>query len=112
ETHEGLRNVYANHAHNDWLELWLEGGWLALALIAGFLVWFGKTAISVWRSPLRGGHALDRGLAEAASITAALYLLHGLVDYGLRTTALMVVFGFCIAMMIPPRTGRPARENH
>jgi O-antigen ligase len=113
ETHEGLRTAYANHAHNDWLELWLEGGWLALAIAPAFLAWFGRATLAVWRAPLRGGHVLDRGLAQAASITIVLYLIHALVDFGLRTTTLMVVFAFCIGMLIPPmvRAADPSRAS-
>src|SRR4029453_6182072 len=34
-----LSNRFANHAHNDILEFWLEGGIFSLALMACFAIW-------------------------------------------------------------------------
>ena len=35
-----LRSYYVNHAHNDWLELWLTGGLRRWRLLSLFLTWF------------------------------------------------------------------------
>lgn len=93
---------FVNHAHDDWLELWLEGGWLSLALLAAFLIWFAFAGVRAWKRHSEG-RALDRAIAQAGSIVIVLLLLHSFVDYPLHTTALMVLFAFCCGLLIEPR---------
>jgi len=102
EAPDALIASYVNHAHNDWLELWLEGGVPAMALVVLFLGWFAVAAARVWRLRPRERVALDRALAQAAAATAALLLLHSAVDYPLRTTALSVLFAYCCGLLTPP----------
>ena len=45
-----LVNGYANHAHDDILELWLETGLVGPILVAVFLVWFAFRAKKVWQT--------------------------------------------------------------
>src|SRR6516165_7257746 len=45
-----LAETYVNHAHNDWLELWLTGGAPAIILVLSFLAWFGVASFRVWSS--------------------------------------------------------------
>ncbi len=97
-----LLDVYANHAHNDYLELWLETGWLGVALLAAFGMWFISAAVRVWRRPDRHRQRIDLLLSRAASIAVALILLHSLVDYPLRTTALQSLLAFFCALLLPP----------
>lgn len=101
-----LAATYVNRAHDDWLELWLNGGVPAVALAAAFLLWFGRSASRVWlaRSPL-GMSAAAADFARAGSVVILLLLLHSIVDYPLRTTALMVIFACGAAFLIaPPRS--------
>lgn len=102
ENSNSLRPMYVNQAHNDWLQLWLEGGWLGLAILLAFVIWFGRATLKAWRSPVREGRALDRALAQAASVAIILLLMHSAMDYPLRTTAMMGVFSFLLALLIPP----------
>jgi O-antigen ligase len=102
ELPERLRVAYANHAHNDWIELWLEGGWFAIALAIAFLVWFFQAMTRVWRAGGSEERVLDRALAEGATIAIVLLLLHSGLDYPLRTTAILVLFGYCVGMLFPP----------
>lgn len=104
--HEGierLRPAYVNHAHNDYVELVLEGGWPAVILMAGCFVWLAFASLRVWRSP-RPDHAgaVDLALPRAAMIAAVLLCLHSAVDYPLRTTALSTLFALCCALMVRP----------
>jgi O-antigen ligase len=94
--------AYVNHAHDDWLELVLDGGLPALALMLAFMVWYVRASIRAWREPLGTASAVDRALARAGPIVIGLLLLHSTVDYPLRTTSLMVVFAFAAALMISP----------
>jgi len=96
-----LLDKYVNHAHDDWLELWLTGGIPGLALAICFLVWFGISTFSLWRSDPPGAPTLDTALARAASIVVVLLLLHSTVDYPMRTIALTVLFAICCALMAP-----------
>jgi O-antigen ligase len=102
ESTAALLPPYVNQAHNDWFQLWLEGGWPALVILAGFLVWFARAAFRVWRSPVGEGRALDRALAQASSVAALLILIHSVMDYPLRTTAMMSVFALCLALLVSP----------
>ncbi len=107
ETFEGkvTNSDYINHAHNDAAELWLEGGWLALLLavsLAGAFTWAG------WRAWRPGGDEAraGRALRQVAWTALLLVLLHSLVDYPLRTTAHLALFGLLAAFL-----SRPPQEN-
>jgi O-antigen ligase len=108
---EALLANYVNHAHNDWAELWLEGGWLFALAAAGFLAWLALAGREAWRAaPGRTGD-LDRALGRAASISVCLLLLHSLVDYPLRTMALLSVFALCCALLVRPSGGAADGEE-
>ncbi len=95
--------VYANHAHNDFLELWLETGVAGIALMAMFCIWFAHRAYHVWRGQdHEGTSTLDLSLARASLFVIALLVLHSFVDYPLRTTAMLSIFAVCCAMLVPP----------
>ena len=93
---------YVNHAHDDWLELTLDGGLPAIALMLAFLIWYARATIRIWREPSRRGRAVDRALTRAGTIVVGVLLLHSTVDYPLRTTSLMVVFAYAAALMSKP----------
>ena len=97
--------AYANHAHNDLLEVWLETGAVGLLLIGLFLLWYARRAFLGWRGQTSAAASdIDRGLGRAASLVIALLLLHSLVDYPLRTSAMLAVFAFSCALLVPPTT--------
>jgi O-antigen ligase len=106
ENSDSLRPMYVNQAHNDWLQLWLEGGWLGLAILLAFLIWFARATLKAWRSPAREGRVLDRALAQAASVAIVLLLMHSAMDYPLRTTAMMAIFSFLLAFLMPAPSAR------
>jgi len=97
-----LAETYINHAHNDWLELWLTGGVPAIILVVGFLAWFGVATFRLWSQP-EAPNILDLALAEAASIVIVLLLLHSVMEFPLRTPTLSVLFAMACAFLIPPR---------
>jgi len=100
---EAVMNTYINHAHDDWLEILLEGGIPAALLALAFLVWFGRRAFELWR---RGG--VEQTAARAAALCVLLLLIHSAMDYPLRTPALATVFAFCCGAML----ARPGRRLH
>ena len=97
-----------NHAHDDYLELWLEAGWpfLAVALcFVGIIVWVGATA---WKYTDNSGALW----AKAASIAVLLMLLHSSLDYPLRTTSNQVVFAAALAVLLSWRWPLPLEGGH
>ena len=105
-----IRERYVNHAHDDWLELWLTGGVPAIVLMTGFLTWFGVSTFGLWSSGQPEEPVLDLVLAQAASIVIVLLLLHSVVDYPLRIPTLSVVFAMACAYLIPQRKIEYAAE--
>lgn len=100
--------VYANHAHNDLLELWLETGLIGPVLLCLFLVWLFRKAVDAWTAQYPDLPPVDRALAQASIFVILLLLGHSLVDYPLRSGAIMAVFAFCCGVLIdpPPASGR------
>lgn len=94
EPAELMGEQFLNHAHNDYLEIWLEAGVFGLVAVALFLAWWAKAALRGWRAPGRYGD-----LAQVAVVISALLLLHGLVDYPLRTPALATLFAFALGLL-------------
>jgi len=102
-----IANVYANHAHDDWLEIWLEGGIVSIVLAAGFLIWFSLRSKKLWQRSPGNIRDIDVLLARASTVAVPLILIHSVVDYPLRTDAMMAVFAFCCALLVaPPKTAR------
>ena len=91
-----VSSAYFNHAHDDWLEIWLETGVAGALLAALFLVWFIGKAARIW-PPLHSSHVRD--LAAPCTIVILLLLGHSLVDYPLRTETIAVLFAFACAEM-------------
>lgn len=101
------QNRYVNHAHNDWLELWLTGGVIAIVLAVGFLAWLAASIFRLWRRGEPEARVLDLALAQAASIVIILLLVHSALDYPLRTAALSVLFAIACAYLVPRRRIEP-----
>ena len=98
EDPDTLQDEFANHAHNDWLELWLEGGWPFAVLALAFLAWFARACFRLVRSEESDHWAHE----AAAAVVVLILLLHSLADYPLRTAALMAVFGLACGLLVRP----------
>ncbi|WP_034160215.1 O-antigen ligase family protein [Sphingomonas sp. ERG5] len=97
EDAQTVTRVYANHAHNDILELIMTGGIPAVILMLGFAAWWLRTTIVIWRASTRDA------FSEAATVITGIIMLHEFVDYPLRTAAIGVIFGLCCGVMARPR---------
>ncbi len=84
-----------NRAHNDYLETWLEGGWLSAGVLIAFLIWLFRRSRASWRAS--ASTAADLG--RAGSVAILMILLHSAVDYPLRTVALMAVLAVAAALL-------------
>ena len=112
EKPEDVKDTYVNRAHNDILEVWLEAGVLGLALIGLFVIWLVRRSVEIWRSaPAPGASELDWSLVRAATIVPALVLVHSLVDFPLRTGAMMAIMAFACALLIEPPVGAECTEG-
>jgi O-antigen ligase len=106
---------YVNHANNDYLELWLETGWMGAALIVLFFIWYARVAIPlwlglVWLGPASRESSTSAMIARAASLAIGLALVHASVEYQLRKPAIMVLFGLCCALLSVHAAGSPNRQ--
>jgi hypothetical protein len=99
---DAISNAFVNHAHDDLLEVWLEGGVISLCLIAAFATWFLLCSAKIWWRVPDNIRAIDLLLARAATIVVPLIIAHCAVDYPLRTGAIMAIFAFSCALLIEP----------
>ncbi len=90
-----LDSTFFNQAHNEYLEIWLETGWLGIGTVIAFLIWFGRRCWSAWGASA----SRERAMQRAASIGIAVLLLHSVGDYPLRTTTLAVMLALCCGLL-------------
>jgi O-antigen ligase len=108
-----MMNAFANHAHNDILEVGLEAGIFGISLMGVFALWMAKRSAEIWRSPHLGPRNIDLWLARAATIIVLLLSIHSFVDYPLRTAAVQVIMAFVCGLLAPaePETASLPHED-
>ena len=84
-----LSTIYMNQAHDEPLQLAIEGGLAALVLLAGFALWWAWTATRVL---VRASTAQSRALSIGWVTATMILMLSSLVDYPLRTPVLSALF--------------------
>lgn len=92
--------AYVNEAHHELLQWWIEGG------VPGILLAVAAAALLVWRLRNRLREGMPRE-AWTAILMLAILLLHGLVDYPTRTTALGALAMLCVALVLAGPGTRP-----
>lgn len=91
--------TYANRAHNDYLELAIEGGAPALMLLAALGVFAGRRSRRNWGS----ADPDARLMARFGGLTLLVFAVHSTVDYPLRTLTLLGIAGVATgALAFPP----------
>ncbi|MFI4975601.1 MAG: O-antigen ligase family protein [Caulobacterales bacterium] len=93
------------HAHNEFLEVWLETGWFGPAVLAAFLGWAALTV----RRAASGPERTARAAAIAAATSVGVILAHATVDYAMRTLAVATLFAFSCGILA--RTARSPATN-
>ena len=96
-TGAGDAGLQYEHAHNEYLEMWIEGGTLGLLLVLGL------TALA-----LRAGYRTmwqfrDRpagGLALGASFALATAIVHSIGDFGLHIPAIVLLGTVIVAHLV------------
>lgn len=81
-----LQTRYFNHAHNDWLEVILDGGLAGVVLLGAVLGWIVLASIRAW-----GRCGAGAGLARTGAVTLLLTLLASIPDYPARTPMIMAI---------------------
>jgi hypothetical protein len=77
-----------------------------------FVIWLVRRSVEIWRSaPAPGASQLDWSLIRAATLAPALLLAHSLVEFPLRTGAIMAVMAFACALLIESPVGAEATEE-
>jgi O-antigen ligase len=102
---EAMAGAYVNQAHDDYLQLWLETGVVGVVLMGFFVIWLMLRSIKIWRRPPHGAREIDVSLARAATLTVGLLMAHSVVDYPLRTGAMMAIMAFACALLVDPIAG-------
>lgn len=108
---------YFNHAHNDVLEILIEGGLISVAIVGAGLAWWAHATWWLWRRPVR--RQLDI-LGRLGTFQTAILALASLSDYPLRTPLCQIVFMLgcgCMALAYGRHDGQgatgdvPSSEN-
>ena len=106
EPYDSLSSGYLNHAHNDWLELFLNGGLAAgVIMLSAFIMWLRATRIVL------GSKANTSQLAygQLGVVIILMIGISSIFDYPLRVpsiTLIFVVSAFWTAYGAnPPSTG-------
>lgn len=87
---------FMNHAHSDYVEVFLEHGLLGLALIGAALYFWVRQSGRQWRQ------GKGEPLTRASFIAMGVLFAHSLVDYPGRTAAIAALFAMSAAMMVAP----------
>jgi O-antigen ligase len=82
-----LKPTYFNHAHNDLLEVILEGGIAGAALLVAALAWLAYAGLRAWRA----GPGTRHGLPKAGAVVLLLILIASAFDYPARTPMMMAI---------------------
>jgi O-antigen ligase len=90
-----LMSGYINAAHNDYAQVWLEGGVVAVLVSAACAGALGAAIANYLR-----GRSGERRLMWAALLGIFALLAHAGADYALRTPALMAVAALLAAILV------------
>lgn len=81
-----LKPTYFNHAHNDFLEVVLDGGLPALLLLLVAIGWYGIASVRAWRAS--GRHS---NLPKLGSAILLVVFVASAFDYPARTPMMMAM---------------------
>jgi len=101
-----MGNLFLNHAHNDLLELLIEGGLPVALLVSAALL---AMAVRLWRLVVEA-RTTEPAIALAGLTIIVLAMVHGLVDYPLRMRSLAAVAAVALACFVWS-PGRPLAES-
>lgn len=100
EPKASINGPYMNHAHNDWLEIVVEGGLFGAAILLAFLIVFAQSIYKQWQKRKEGANLYRMKLYIYVSLI--MLGLASLPDYPLRVPSLMVVFVILSSVTLAP----------
>ena len=95
EPSEMLTSRYMNQAHNDLVQVVIEGGLAGLAILLVGVSWIARSCWVLWRTP--GPENRSAAIFYASSL--GLWLAASLVDYPLRTPLAAMLFATLAAYL-------------
>jgi O-antigen ligase len=95
-----LKLTYFNHAHNDLLEVVLDGGVAALLLLLAAIAWWARASMRVWRTGEAAPHP------RLGSALLLLVLLASAFDYPARTPMIMATVAIAAVWLGGPDRAR------
>jgi O-antigen ligase len=99
------RGEYVNHAHNEYVQWWLEAGWLGIvALLSGLLV-FLACGVALLRAQRRNPTGIACWLAVGA------VLAHSWFDFPLRTLSMMGMSALLLGLAVAAASEQSAPER-
>lgn len=107
EPNELLQLPYFNHAHNDLIEILLEGGILTALIGAGVIAWAARACARAIRLP----PSEERVLAGAGAAILAMVLMASIFDYPGRTPLIMATIMIVALWLDAPASSTAASSR-
>jgi len=95
---DDMMHRFVNYAHNDYLQVAIETGLLALAAFLGFWLW---SLLAAWRVP--AAERLPLPLRAGLTFGLVAILIHGLVDGNLTVITSNALWAFIFAGVLHTR---------
>ncbi|MBW6532576.1 O-antigen ligase family protein [Sphingomonas sp. RRHST34] len=89
-----LKPTFFNHAHNDFLEIVLDGGAAGLVVLVSALVWWAMSAVRAMRAPMP-----DALPARTGAAILLLIMVASVFDYPARTPLMMAVIALAASWL-------------
>ncbi len=106
EPFELLERTYFNHAHNDFIEIVINGGIIGAMLLAAGVVWWVTASVRTWRAR----SSPESLVARLGSAVLLVILLAALVDYAARTPIMMAMI-MIAAVWLDSRVINPPQKG-
>lgn len=100
---------YYNHAHNEYVQWWMESGWLGLLAVVAALAWLAWSRPST--TDRAGAKPAGEGSAVGAWVGILVVLAHSGVDYPLRTPAMLGVAATLAGIALAAAVARSASAS-
>jgi len=96
EDGSSVTSVFTAKAHNDFLQVWLEGGLIGLLILNWSIAWLLWRVFGVFTSIKKCSKKI---VQRSACIALLIVLAHSFVDYPTRTPAIASLVTICVAMI-------------
>ena len=94
------------HAHNDYIEIFAEFGFVGIVGILGGVFWIFKLSFqSFFKTSSRGS------ISNYMLISVFTVMIHSVFDYSLRTIAVMTLLCFCLCSILLMNKGVQVFED-